>query len=398
MYITKNITAAHTAGKRGASSDFIRCVCAVICLSILSCKTTDPASSAKKYEPVSGTITAVEKYGHLVTDVPFDLMQQRGDEHGDIVKVDFKNTYRFTAPIVKRYEVDKGKQLVRTEYADGKITFCINYGNLAQESKIGVGDTFTLYMQEKGGYANDFEALDVTRTDKRSDYSDDATFANFREVTFGSAISPALLYRGSHPTKTRWPRAPYASTLMEKAGIVTVINMSDSEDQLKNTYLAASNEYASAYYGKLADAGDVIYLAMGMDFTSKTFTDNIIKALQFMLGHQPPYYIHCNEGKDRTGFIFILLGALTGADEKAIYDDYMKSYENFYHVVPGSKKYDLILQKNALPMLSWITMNRNDRVQAAEAFLIKNGMPKKDVEALKAKLKATRASFKNSRF
>ena len=79
-----------------------------------------------------------------------------------------------------------------------------------------------------------------------------------------------------------------------------------------------------------------------------------------------------------------------GADEKAIYEDYMKSYENFYHVAQDSKKYHLILQKNAVPMLSWITMNRHDREQATEAFLIKNGMLKKDVEALKAKLKATK--------
>ena len=35
-------------------------------------------------------------------------------------------------------------------------------------------------------------------------------------------------------------------------------------------------------------------------------------------------------------------------------------------------------------------MNRHDREQAAEAFLIKNGMLKKNVEALKAKLKATK--------
>lgn len=385
-YFKKKLTAIQSTGTYGRKIAGTLCVCAVLCISILSCTTTSAAASTKKYEPVAGTITAVEKYGHLVTDVPFEQMQQLGYAHGDIVKVDFENAYRFTAPIVKKYEVDKGKPLVRTEYADGKIAFCINYGNLAKESGAGVGDKFLIYMQEKGGYADDFEALDVTRTDNRADYSDDATFANFREVTFNSAIAPNMLYRGSHPTKTRWPRAPYVSALMEKAGIATVINMSDSEDQLKNTYLAASNQYASAYYGKLANAGNVICLAMDMDFTGKAFTDNIMKALQFMITHNAPYYIHCNEGKDRTGFIFVLLGALMGADEKAIYDDYMKSYENFYHVAPGSRKYNLILQKNAVPMLNWVTMNRQDKAQAVEDFLIKNSMTKDDIEALKAKL------------
>lgn len=390
MYLKTNCATARLVGTHGRKIAAAFCVCAVLCISVLSCATTSAAASTKKYEPVAGVITAVEKYGHLVTDVPFELMQKWGYEHGDIVKVYFENAYKFTAPIVKKYEVDKGKQLVRTEYADGNIAFCINYGNLAQESKLGVGDKFIIYMKEKGGYSDDFEALDVTRTDNRADYSDDATFANFREVTFNAAIAPNTLYRGSHPTKTRWPRAPYVSALMEKAGIATVINMSDSEDQLKNTYLAESNQYASAYYKKLADAGNVICLAMDMDFTGKVFTDNIIKALRFMIDHSAPYYIHCNEGKDRTGFMFILLGALTGADEKTIYDDYMKTYKNFYHVASDSRKYNLILQKNAVPMLNWVTMNRHDRAQAAEEFLIKNGMAKKDVEALKAKLMSSK--------
>lgn len=367
------------------SAVFSAFACAVFCAALLSCAAAP--TPRKTYEQASGTVTAVEKYGHLVTDVPFEHLLNLGYEYGDIVTVTFGNNYQLTAPIVKKYEVDKGKPLVRTEYADGNISFCINYGNLAKEGKLAIGDSFTLRMLEKGGYADDFEALDVTRTDERADYQDDAVFANFREVTVGS-IAPHVLYRGSHPTKTRWPRAPFAAALMEKAGIATVINMSDTEEQLKTTYLADSNPYASSYYAALTDKGSVICLAMGMDFNSTTFTANIAKALQFMRTHDAPYYIHCNEGKDRTGFIFILLEALMGADSSAIYADYMTSYENFYHVQPNSKKYTLILQKNAVPMLQSITMNRKDTAQAAEDFLVSNGMSTADIAALKAKLAA----------
>lgn len=121
-YFKRKLTAMQSMGIRGRKITGSLYVCAVLCISILSCTTTSAAASTKKYKPVAGVITAVEKYGYLVTDVPFEEIQQQGYEHGDIVKVYFENAYRFTAPILKKYEIDKKNRLSVPNMPTAKIT------------------------------------------------------------------------------------------------------------------------------------------------------------------------------------------------------------------------------------------------------------------------------------
>jgi len=45
-----------------------------------------------------------------------------------------------------------------------------------------------------------------------------------------------------------------------------------------------------------------------------------------------PYLVHCLEGKDRTGFVCIVLEALMSATYQEIVDDYMLTYNNYYHI------------------------------------------------------------------
>ena len=47
-----------------------------------------------------------------------------------------------------------------------------------------------------------------------------------------------------------------------------------------------------------------------------------------MTGQEGPCYIHCTEGKDRTGFVCLLLEALCGANYGELRDDYMTTYAN----------------------------------------------------------------------
>ncbi|QQO11339.1 tyrosine-protein phosphatase [Breznakiella homolactica] len=358
-------------------------LCLVLLVFSASCAGS-PAKAAS-YPEFTGTITEVEKYGHTVTDVAVADMFGAGYAHGDILTVTFANGYTFDAPLVSAYDVERGQYLVRTEYGNGYVAACINYGDLAKEAGVGVGDTVTFSMKQKAGYLSQYEIRQLTRTDERSDYSSDAVFANFREVTAGS-IAPGVLYRGSHPTKTEWPRAPYVSALMEKAGIRTVINMSDSEAELK-AYLDSSNPYASSYYKKIYSEGNVICLSMGMTYTDPVFIDSMIKGLRFMLSHPAPYYLHCNEGKDRTGFIFILMEALMGATQEEITRDYMLSYVNYYGVEEGTAKYTVIADDNAVVMLKTITgtntLRGTDFSKAAEAYLQNNGMTSAEITNLK---------------
>jgi hypothetical protein len=352
---------------------------------ILSCTGTPAGTDQKAYPVLSGTITTVEKYGHTVTDIPVEDMYAQGYALGDVLTVRFGNGYTFDAPLVLAYDVERGQYLLRTEYGNGYVAACINYGDLAKEAQAAVGDTIELSMKVKAGYLAQFEIRQLKRTDQRSDYASDAVFANFREIRNGN-ILPGILYRGSHPAKTEWPRAPYVSALVEQAGIRTIINMSDSEEEL-GTYLNPANPYASGYYKNVYDAQNTVCLSMGMTYTDPVFIEKITAALRFMLSHPGPYYLHCNEGKDRTGFIAILLEALMGADQDEITADYMLSYVNYYGVEPGTEKYKLIAHDNATVMLREIAgtdnLRRVNTADAAGAYLLKNGMQASEVDALK---------------
>ena len=143
-------------------------------------------------------MTAIEKYGHAVTDIAFADMQKAGYEHGDIVTVRFDNGYTFSAPVVANYDVDKGAFLVRTNYAGGFIAACINYGKLNVTANVGVGSSLTVSMKQKAGYREQYALRALSGTDKRSDYASDESFANFRSVSLGSS-GKNRLYRGSPP-------------------------------------------------------------------------------------------------------------------------------------------------------------------------------------------------------
>ena len=130
-------------------------------------KAQAPEASAKapEWRTFRGKVTAIEKYGHAVTDIAFADMQKAGYEHGDIVTVRFDNGYTFSAPVVANYDVDKGAFLVRTNHAGGFIAACINYGKLNVTAKVGVGSALTVSMKQKGGYREQYALRALSKSD-----------------------------------------------------------------------------------------------------------------------------------------------------------------------------------------------------------------------------------------
>ncbi|MGP1576216.1 MAG: tyrosine-protein phosphatase [Treponema sp.] len=301
-------------------------IAAGLSLCCLSCATTGTAKQT--YPNITGSVTKIGRHDRAITDVPFAQMEKAGYTQGDIVRVVFKSGYTFTAPIVKNYEVPAGAFCVKKESSSGLLSFAVNYANISRIAGIAAGEQFTLTMMNKEGYRDELAARSLTYTHKREDFASDTIFANYREVTLNGAIAPKTLYRGSHPTKTKWVRAPYVSRLLEEAGIQTIVNIGDTQDALTNEYLTSSNELASSYYKTLVDKQQVICLGVNRNYTEDLFMDGIVKGLTFMAHNPPPYYFHCTEGKDRTEFMGILLGMLMGADTQVVYDDYMESFAN----------------------------------------------------------------------
>lgn len=330
------------------------------------------ATAPKTYESFKGTVTAIEKYGHADTTVKVADLLAAGYEMGDMIKVVYDNGYTFTAPLVGGYDVDKGKACVRTEYGDGYIAFCINYGKMNETAGIDVGSSFTLDLAEKGTYRTEYEARHLERTDERSDYASDEAFANYRAIVSG------VLYRGSHPVRADWTRAPYVAAFLEKDGVKTIVDMSDNSDDLAK-HLSASNKNASAYVAKLNAAEAIVPLAMSISYTKPDFGKGIAAAVRFILSHEAPYYSHCNEGKDRTGFFAIFTEALLGWDEKAIEDDYMLSYVNYYKIQAGTEKYAIVKRVNYDPMIAFLKGDATTLKDGVKKYALSIGLSEEEI-------------------
>ena len=333
---------------------------------------------------VSGKVTEIEKYGHALLDIAIEDFNNAGFALGDIVTVT-AGSYTGDMPYFNGYYVDRGEYMLRAYPGHTNIAVCINYGKFAETAGIDVGNPVTITLKEKAGALTLQEISNLVYSDDRADSASDAEFANFRPVVEGK------LYRSASPVDNGHGRAAYADGLIRDAGVKTVMNMANTEEEIAGYF--AGEDFASPYYKELYDAGKVIVLGMSVDFASDEFAEDIVKGFSFLAGQEAPYLVHCMEGKDRAGFAAMLLEALMGWSEAQIVADYMVSYANYYGIEPDTEKYDLIAEKNVKEMLRAVaglekgaSLEEIDLHAAAEAYLIAHGMAEETVNALEAKL------------
>ena len=241
-------------------------------------------------------------------------------------------------------------------------------------------------MLEKEGYLSEYLLHQLKRTNERNDYASDSIFANFRSIAT-TGIKPGLLYRSSSPVNNEIGRAAYANGLAEAVGINTMINLSDSEEDIK-AYFEAEG-FNSDYYKSLYDAGKVITLNMGVDISGEDFGQKLVQGLRFLINNDGPYLFHCTEGKDRAGFFAALIEALMGASKDEIVEDYMQSYINYFGISKDSVQYNTI-SNDVIEMLKAIAgtedLDNVDLSKAAEDYLVKGGVDIEKINALKDKL------------
>ena len=128
-----------------------------------------------------------------------------------------------------------------------------------------------------------------------------------------------------------------------------------------------------------------------MDFLSEVTLSGIAEGMRFIIKNDGPYLIHCNEGKDRAGFVSALLECLMGATMDEVTADYMETYYNYYGVEEGTEKYDLIVKNNLIKVLNATfkvdDVYKEDLAAEAAAFLMEDaGLTADEVTALKVKL------------
>jgi len=339
-----------------------------------------PMEEEKKENSVDGVFVEADKYGNMLTSLTKDDLDAAGLSFGDMVNVTVEGV-DYVCPIVSTYsDVDVGDFLLRAK-DDGSIYFAINYGNCAKKTGAVADMPLTISMNNKGAYLLEYQTRHLEKSEERSDYASDAIFANFREVTT-SNIAPGVLYRSASPVLGD-ARAPYADKLAMAAGIKTIVNLADSEESMMATI------DPNSWYKTMYDAGHVILLDMDVDYSGEEFGKLLGQGFKYMAANEPPYLVHCNEGKDRAGFASVILEALMGADLNEITYDYMMSYSNYYGVQKGTAKYNYIAD-TPYNMLMTISngMEVTDKNLSAIAYdyMIRNGLTTDEIVELMGNL------------
>ena len=364
----------------------------MVCVMFLCLGACAPVESGiGKAETVQATVIEIEKYGHAVLDISVAEFNEKGYELGDVVCVRF-DSHESEMPFFDGYYTNPGDVLLRGISAEENIAVCINYGDFSAETGITLGDAVEITLAEKGGKLAYQELYALQYSDNRADYSDDAAFANFRAVTAGT-IGDGKLYRSASPINNKHGRAGYANDFIADAGVATVLNLADSIEDIEE--YCEAEDFDSEYYRRLYKAGKVMALDLAGNFFTDDFAQSVAEGLSFLAHNEPPYCIHCTEGKDRAGFTAMLLASLMGAELEEIIDDYMLSFYNYYGIdkETENERYEVVLNNNLYAILYYITgvetyeeLEQVDLESAVTKYLLKAGMVKDDILTLKEKL------------
>lgn len=352
------------------------------------------SESAVKLDGVR--IRDIEKYGNIVLSISATDFFNAGFDLEDIVTISFLDK-KIDAPVCANYfDVDNGEYLLRieqnTETNVDDIKIAISMGDFATTNGIAVKEStndadkncvFTFELKEKGGYHEGRLTHDLKISNNREDYKNlsDEQYANFRMINT-SGIGQNKIYRSSSPVNPSIKRNTYAMAATEKYMIKTIVNLADTEQEMRNR-----ENYSTSYYSKQ----NVIALGLTVDFFSDSFKNGLKEAIHFMAVNDAPYLIHCNEGKDRAGYVSALVECLMGANIDEVTNDYMVTYYNYYNVLPNTEQYEIIKNNNIVKSLSK-SFNTEDLKNAdlsklCEQYLLSIGVTKDDIELLKTKLK-----------
>ncbi|MBO5527156.1 MAG: tyrosine-protein phosphatase, partial [Erysipelotrichaceae bacterium] len=267
------------------------------------------------------------EYGGVYIKIPIDDFNALGFSFGDSIDLTFDNGKKLEdIPYYNGYYVDAGEPLLIGYPGYEYIKATINYGQdlwdefslkvpanvegLWKKAVLEEHNTATITLHEKGKYLPIQEASDIHYFDERERYDSDAMFANFRSMNLGK-LKRDVIYRSASPCDNQHNRAPYVDALIQKAGVKTILDLADNEVKIEK-YIARDN-FASPYFLSLYENDQVIPIALNMNYLSDDFGMKIVQGFNLMAEKEGPYLIHCTEGKDRTGFVAMLIEALAKA-------------------------------------------------------------------------------------
>ena len=314
-----------------------------------------------KQEVFTGVTIGKNSYANPVFDITLDNLIDAGYSEGDTFDIEVSGVTVHGATLTHGFlGVFMFDTYLNTEKS----------GNLAAGSywdNILPNDTGNKVTIKHVGTNKDYGKLDRflnEYTNSIADYGgNEAVFANFYEVSGGN-IKDDRLYRSYGPYTAGNARMQYVNKLAGETGIAYVATLSMTPSAIQ----AQIDKGADGYCVDLFKNGQSVATNIGYQYLIKN--DEVKAVLEGMADNTGPYLVHCNVGRDRTGFMVTLLQALCGASESDMMDSAARAYVNLYHVDPDSEEYKVIVNSTYCRNIYYIC--NYDRI---DSDLVKGTLP-----------------------
>lgn len=330
------------------------------------------------------------EFDHVYLDTDINGLNKLGFKFGDAVNLKFSNGKSLlNVPYYNNFYSRTGLPLLVSykNFLHPLVTINNKRGPWTQY-KFKKGDKVYVEIYKVGGYKAVYEAMCLHLSNKRKAFQSNKSFCNFRSIN-GGKIKPNRAFRSASPCNNMHYRAKYVDDLVYENDIKYIINLSDSEKKIKS--LIKLDNFNSLHWKKIYDDKKVLCLSLAIDMWDLEAKQKVVYALKESLKQPLPFLIHCTEGKDRTGFVCLIIEALCGATYNELIDDYMESYKNYYNLskTKDSKKYNLIKNFTIDELLENLTNSSNETAMYnmrfdsfARQYLKDGGMDDSDINKL----------------
>lgn len=315
-----------------------------------------------------------------------------GFTYGDSCNVTFSNGVKFEdVPFFDGYYTRSGKVLICAYQGYPYLQITINNSSTFwDDMNLSENDTVTIERNEEGKYKTIQDTFSMHYSTDRKEYKNDAEFANYRVFKSG-ALKEKTLYRGASPFNNQYNRVPYVDSLLKEDKVNFILDLADSEDDLENYF--KNGDFSNCYAKGLVDNGHYAALNMGSNFRSEKFAASLVEGIRKLNQFDGPFYVHCTEGKDRTGFVCTLFAGLAGANYEEMKQDYMETYENYFKIHAGEDKYEAVVELRFNEFLEYLAgttdinvLKNTSYIDYCKNYLLNVGLTSDEVTTLNSKI------------
>lgn len=287
------------------------------------------------------TVKELDNFNNCLFSEPDSFFTDAGYGPGDFVKVTLPNGNRINAMFNDSYRCYMPMEFFFAMEPGTPITFGLFDYDSTAATGLKVGDTMLISFNYHINVEDTFKHLSPPIKNNASDYNCYENFCNFRAVNIGN-ILPDTIYRScGYVNPTTNSRAEALNELYERYGIEYEISLSASDLSYSRYYWDhPTDTYLHDIYANERTA--IIEMNTDLFLHHEQNRETFLA----LINSPGKVCLHCDWGKDRTGFLFMMLEAVAGASNREIADDYLQSFISLYDVEEWTTEYAIILETN----------------------------------------------------